>query len=347
MGGQKEYSGMTAKIKAMKTKLISKEEENRLTECDSVADFAEKLSQNPGYKRAFFNMDLSDVHRETLEYSIECSGYMDYEKLYKFAGMEQRKFLKMYFVSYEIMLIKKAMRNVSTEYIKKEQKDYIKSFFEKYSKIDYEGLFEAKGMEEIIEKLAGTKYYEPLKVISETGKKSFFDYELALDMFYFKYMWKKRKSGFNMEEKKMIKDTIGTEADMLNLTWIYRAKKYYNMTQSEMVMLIIPIYYKMKKKDYIKIMEASDTEELILLMKKTPYAKFFEKKSVDNSRVEKISKRIIADIYIKYERIAPYSVAIISNYLREKVIEMGKVINILECIRYGYTKEDIRMEVKG
>lgn len=345
MGGLKEYSGLTTKIKAMRKKLMSKEDLDRLIWSGTVEEFAESLSKNPSYEKALGGLDYMNVHRETVEHGIECAGYMDFEKIYRFAGLNQRKYLRLQFVKYEVSLIKKAMRNCQTDYMTSEQLDYTKSFFGKYSDVRFEELFEAKSLEQIIKCLEGTKYYDSLKVIYDTGSRSFFDYELALDMFYFRYVWKKRRVGFNDKDKKMISDTIGTEVDLLNLAWIYRAKKYYKMTQAEILALVIPIYHRVKKKDILSIMEISNAEEMANELKQTPYGKYFTKKNVEKGRVERVSKVLVAKVYNKYSRIEPYSVSMMSGYLKEKQMEMSKLISILECIRYGYSKEDIIKEV--
>ena len=45
----------------------------------------------------------------------------------------------------------------------------------------------------------------------------------------------------------------GSKIDLLNLQWIYRAKKYYNMKPADIYLLLIPIHYKLST-DQVKEM---------------------------------------------------------------------------------------------
>ena len=52
----------------------------------------------------------------------------------------------------------------------------------------------------------------------------FFDYDLALNLYYFTTMWKKRKKILKHKELEIFTRDAGAKIDLLNLQWIYRAK---------------------------------------------------------------------------------------------------------------------------
>lgn len=345
MGGLKEYSGLTTKVKAMRSKLISKEEYLKLIEFETVPEIAEYLKNRGGFGKALQSTDVSEIHRETLEHAIIYSGYSDFEKIYKFANLNQRKYLKLHFVSYETELIKKAIRKSHDEYMTKEQDRLTREIFEKYSDVRFTEVFEAENIEEIIAVLEGTVYHEPLKRVWDYGSTDIFDYELAIDMFYFKYMWKKRRLNFSGSELKAMTDCIGSETDVLNLAWIYRAKKFYKMTQSEIAAVIIPVYHRVKKPQLLKLMEINDLNELENAIGVTAYGRYFKHDVFKSMELDKMCKNIIKRVYSRYYRTEPYSMAAMSSYLRDKREEMKKLITIVECIRYDYPKEAIAKEI--
>ena len=39
-------------------------------------------------------------------------------------------------------------------------------------------------------------------------------------------MWKERKGNWDKKDKEMLTKELGAKIDLLNLQWIYRAKKY-------------------------------------------------------------------------------------------------------------------------
>ena len=346
MGSLKKYSGLTTKVKAMRSKLLSSSEYELIMECNTVSEVAEILKSRDGYKNILEDSDSTDIHRETLEYGIMYSGYRDFTKLYKFSNLSQRKYLKLFFLSYEVELIKKSLRKPSTEYMTPRQKSYIEEFMNKYSKVPFSRLNEAETIAEKVRLLEGTIYYEPLKMTMDAGKSGIFDLELALDLFYFKYIWKKRRVSFSHEELKSFTDTVGSKVDMLNLTWIYRAKTFYGMTQSEVAAMIIPIYYRIKKPQILKLIETSDVQELMGEIGKTAYGRHFTPQTFMQMELDRQIKELVEKTYEKYYRLEPYSMAVMSSYLHEKGKEIRRLISIVECIRYGYSKEETAKAVQ-
>lgn len=340
MGSLKKYSGLTTKVKAMRSRLLSSSEYELIMECGTVSEVAQILKSRDGYRYILEDSDSTDIHRETLEYAIKYSGYRDFTKLYKFSNLSQRKYLKLFFLSYEVELVKKALRSASAEYMTPNQRSYIEEFMNKYSKVPFGKLNEATAIEEKVRLLEGTIYYEPLKMTLDAGKGELYDLELALDMFYFKYIWKKRRVSFSNEELKSFTDTVGTEVDMLNLTWIYRAKTFYGMTQSEVAALIIPIYHKIKKPQVLKLIETSDVHELIGEIGKTAYGRHFTPDTFKKMELDRKIKELVGRVYEKYYRLEPYSMAVMSGYLHDKDKEINRLISIVECIRYGYSTEE-------
>ena len=52
----------------------------------------------------------------------------------------------------------------------------------------------------------------------------FFDYEMQLDIHYYKEVWKLKDKLLNGDTLKAFTECIGTEIDLLNIMWIYRSK---------------------------------------------------------------------------------------------------------------------------
>ncbi|MFG6325322.1 MAG: V-type ATPase subunit [Lachnospiraceae bacterium] len=346
MGSLKKYSGLTTKVKAMRSRLLSASEYELIMECSTVSEVAQILKERDDYRYILEDTDSADIHRETLEYAIKYSGYRDFTKLYKFSNLSQRKYLKLFFLSYETELIKKSLRNTSAEYMTQNERSYIEGFINKYSKVPFGRLGEASSIEEKIRLLEGTIYYEPLKMTMDAGKAELYDLELALDMFYFKYIWKKRRVSFSNEELKSFTDTVGTEVDMLNLTWIYRAKTFYGMTQSEVAAMIIPIYHRIKKPQMLRLIETADIHELIGEIGRTPYGRHFTPDTFKKMELDRQIRKLTGKVYDKYYRLEPYSMAVMSGYLHDKSKEISRLISIVECIRYGYSKEETAKAVR-
>ena len=79
--------------------------------------------------------------------------------------------------------------------------------------------------ESLIAALSGTPYKKVISDVYGSNSRELFDYELALDVFFFDRFWKLIKKDLKEEDQEVIARSVGTYIDALNLTWVYRAKK--------------------------------------------------------------------------------------------------------------------------
>lgn len=54
----------------------------------------------------------------------------------------------------------------------------------------------------------------------------------------------------------------GSKIDLLNIQWIYRAKKYYNMKPADIYLMLIPIHYKLSTELVKDMVEAWESRSL-------------------------------------------------------------------------------------
>ena len=69
-----------------------------------------------------------------------------------------------------------------------------RDFFERHSALDLITLSQSQSMEEFIGNLEGVAYYGPLYQMLQNGRVTLPACETALDMLYFRSMWKIRTS---------------------------------------------------------------------------------------------------------------------------------------------------------
>lgn len=339
MGNLLLYSGVVTKIRAMQAKLLTDDHFQEIAELRSVTEVVSYLKKMPAYSEAFQAIDESTIHRGDVEKILVQSLYNDYSKLYRFSGMEHKQFLKLYLKRYEVDLINYCFRIVSNHYEEPFDLNYKKAFFDHYSDISIDKLITSKTVEELVENLQGTEYYAPLRTLRDTdGNVTLFDYNLALDLYYFTSVWKERKKTLKGKELSLFTRDSGTKIDLNNLQWIYRAKKYYRMNPADIYSLIIPIHYHIKPEEMRRLIETETLEEFLNLVSSTYYGRRFY---VDrNLTIEKLTANCLSRLYQTDRRNDPYSIASINTYLFLKEEEMKKLTTLLECIRYGLTSQE-------
>lgn len=338
MGNILKYSGVVTKIRAMQSHLLTDKNFEEIANLRSVTEAVAYLKNTPGYADVLRDTDINTLHRGDVEKLLAQSLYNDYSRLYSFSGLEVRRFLKLYMKRYEVDLINYCSRIVFNHYQEPFDLNHKKPFFDKYSQLSIDRLITARTMDELVEALKGTEYYKPLRKLSENGSSDLFDYDLALDLYYFSSLWKERKKILKKSDLEMFTKSSGSKIDLLNLQWIYRAKKYYALSPADIYSMLIPIQYHLKSAEIKTLVETAGVDEFLVAAQKTYYAKRY---SFDNSHtIEQLYKNCLNHLYTVERRKFPYSLSAVNTYLFLKEEEIHKLTTTLECIRYGLTAKE-------
>ena len=339
MGNLMAYSGIVTKVRAMQAKLLTRQDFENIAALRSVPEIISYLKEKPAYAEFMNQMDVSLYHRRHVEKILYQSLYDDYTRIFHFAGLEQKKFLKLYLKRYEVDLINYCFRIVFNHYEKPFDLDSKKEFFDKYSQISIEKLITSRNVTELVDNLQSTEYYAPLRNLRDANDATLFDYDLTLELYYFSNIWKKRKQILrNKKELEIYTRDCGTNIDLLNLQWIYRAKKYYHMLPPDIYSLTIPNHYRLRIDEFKALVEAPTLEEFERLLEDTYYAK---KYNIDDSKtLQQRYKECLMHLYLTDRRSNPYSIATITTYLFLKEEEIYKLTTALECIRYGLSSRE-------
>lgn len=338
MGNLMAYSGITAKLRAMQAKLLTEEDFVNISNLKAVPEVINYLKEKPAYEKYIARLDTDMYHRGAVERILNQSFYDDYTKIYRFVGVKQKEYLRSYWKRYEVNLINYCLRIVFNRYDIPFDIDYKKEVFDKYSQLSVGRLVTSKSIEELVDNLRDTEYYAPLAKLRESGQANLFDYDLALNLYYFTTFWKKEKALLKGKEQEVFLRDFGTSIDLLNLQWIYRAKKYYNMVPPDIYALTIPIHYRLRIPEFRALVDAPTAEEFSNRLKKTKYG---DQLSFEPGNLpEKQCNRIMRAIFLADRRRNPYSMASVNTYLFLKEEEIDKLTTALECIRYGLSSRE-------
>ena len=190
MGSLIAYSGIATKVKAMERWRIKDEQFLEMAALETVPDAVQYLRAFLPYREIFGQVEDKDLHRGNIEQHLNLSQYRDFAKLYQFANIKQRRFLDLYFMHYEITILKTCLRNAAGHREQRQDLSMFRDFFERHSALDLITLSQSQSMEEFIGNLKGSVYYGPLYQMQQNGRVTLPACETALDMRYFRSMWK-------------------------------------------------------------------------------------------------------------------------------------------------------------
>lgn len=326
------YSGINTKVKAMGAKLISKSDYDKISNLETIADFIAFLKKHPGYSDLFQKYDERQVHRGEAERVFINGLYLDYTKIYRFASDMQRGDLELIFLRYEINVLKACIRLIHNN-----ENAYDLSvfypFFTKHSQIDVARLSTSRSIDEYVQNLKGTEYYSILLKLSNKSGLSTFDYEMSLDVYYFTKSWKLKNTMLSGNNRKAFTLRMGTEIDLLNIMWIYRSKKMFELNSSQILTYLIPVNYKLSVSQLSRLVASVTMDEFLNLLNGTYYRFFIN--SLKNGTMEHEYGRIINKLYLLNITKYPASMTTVSYYLFQKDMEIKRLTSALECIRYG------------
>ena len=157
MGSVLSYSGVSTKIRAMSSHLVTDEQLQEIVHFSDVSQVAAYLKKTPEYAKAWSDLDENNLHRGQIEKLLKKSIFGNFSRIYNFANKEQRKFLALYSKRYEIRVLKEILTNLfdhrSTDPV--DMSPY-RDFFLHHSKLDLDRLATAGNMEEFMNEMSFT-----------------------------------------------------------------------------------------------------------------------------------------------------------------------------------------------
>ena len=346
MGSVLSYSGLSTKIRAMQSRLVTDEQLEEIVQLPNVPQVTAYLKRTPEYQNVWSGLDENDLHRGQIEKLLKKSIFLNFSRLYHFANQEQRTFLSLYSRRYEIRVLKEIMTNLF-DHRDTDPVDIspYRDFFRHHSKLDIDKLAACTNMDEFIAALKGNDFFIPLSQVNERGNATLFDFGMALDLSYFSQIWNVRKKLFKGNDLKQITRAYGEKFDMLNLQFIFRSKRYFSMAPADIYALLIPMNYKLKKEEIRAIVEAATYEESQQLFRRTYYGKKYEHLSAHN--LEEFYNYMLRSTLEKEARRDPYSVAMLYSYMYHKEHEVNRLTIAIECIRYGVAPDEAMQYIRN
>jgi V/A-type H+-transporting ATPase subunit C len=331
------YLAINTKFHTRKKALLSPKRWEQLLSMETVPQVITFLRKQYGYSDLIGAESIDKMHRGDLEVLLGHYTVLEIERmLYYFSG-SYKEFFKILLMEYEIRDLKMILRRIARQDSMEDiEKHFVHST--KYPNVRYDKLLNAKTVEQFVNALKGTKYYDVLKTLTlEDAIQREFHMEMKLNMLYYQLLMEKAKK-LEDKDKKIVEQIIGLKIDLANIQWIYRGTKYFNISREEILIYSLTggnkiTYSKLKKLAYAKSIE--EFKELV-----TRYMgdKIF---SIEDDALLERSLDILLYESLN-ERNNPYTIAFPLTYICKLEIELKDMIAITEGIRYGLPKSEIK-----
>jgi V/A-type H+/Na+-transporting ATPase subunit C len=339
MGSIADFAAVNTKIKVLERSLLGKDQLRKLIESGSYVDAFRLLKENTGYGKALKGFSEGNVHRGDLEIILQKDYIEKYTKLVHYLQGNYKALFKIFYMRFEIEDIKVILRGKylgkSVEEIKK-----LIIYESSMSGIDYKLLIEARDIEGTVDKLQETIYYKHIQhLIKDTMKEGLFRVEMALDFVYFIALRRFIKKLDN-ENKEVVKAYKGIQADLLNIQWIFRGKKYYKLQPEELFNYTIYDGARLNKDQLKKLCYSKNMSEFYDMVQSLPYGELFSKCRYKEYLLEREILYYQKHIFESMKRANKMNISAVIAFLELSLIECRDIISIVENKRYNNENEE-------
>lgn len=335
------YEVINSKCHSILGRRLSIEDYKKLLAMKTVKEIAQYIKSNTDYGRYFTIEDINSIHRDYIERELNRVLIYYIDKFDNYFSGEYRDFFMTFYLRYEIYDLKKVARMIYVDgAIDTKSKNLI--FVDYYKNIDVSKVTKVKSMSELIETLSGTVYYPYLKNILEFDRSEIlFRFEMALDKAYFVLLLKKIKK-LSDKDKKAFLDIFAPYIDMMNIQWIYRGKKFYNLSPEELFNYCIEGYGYL---NYVKLKElcySKSLDEFEGKVRETDYS-FLIKDGEDKDIY--MERRMNRRMYYKLKLIKSKNmrdISLVLSLIELIELEIRDIVSITEIVRYSMGIEEAK-----
>lgn len=337
MGNISKYAAINTKVKAMEKNLLTAEDYKKMIELPSIESVVDYLKSETYYGTMLGKAPAEDIG--TLEAQLKAYLFTQYEKIYHYFTDQDKKFFKILFMRYEIENLKVFLRIIIRNETLSRISDHI-IIPKAYSTIDYTLLNNAKTVGDIVEGLEGTAYQRIVNMFKdEEPDKLMFYMEMNLDRLYFTSLYAQLKE-LDMENHQVIQEVVGINIDMLNLQWIYRGRRFYKISQEELINYSLKggkvfNYAKLKNMCYRENLK--DVENIV---RESPYGSLFVNAPDFEILLERSMERYLYETFNKVRLKHPMTMVEPLVYMHRLEYEIRDLVTILEMKRYHFKVDE-------
>jgi V/A-type H+/Na+-transporting ATPase subunit C len=333
MSNISRFAAVNTKIKTLEGEFLSIKNYKSMLEQRSVADAARYLKNETGYKEVLDNIDINKVHRAYLESLVKQKMLNNIDKIIHYFNGDYKRFINTLYAKYEIEELKAVARAVFNGMDTKPFRNSV--FIGKYSKVDEERVFNAKYIRDIIEAFEGTAFYRYLQPLLDNNiKENLFRFEMVLDASYYEILQKEWEK-LDKHDIEVLEKAQGIMADLLNLQWIYRGIKFYNLSPEELLNYTIHLGYRLNNSFIKQLCYSKNLDGFYELTAQTRYSFLFKNDETTDIFMERRLERHMYFELKSVERNNPMTIITTFAYIKFMEIEVRDLISMTEMIRYG------------
>lgn len=337
----KRYAAVNTKIRGLEREFLSDEDFQNLLHKRSVIEVASYLKRETHYRHILEGVNENDIHRSQLETLIRKDHAAQIGEIAHYFIDGYRKFFRYVFIKREIEELKTILRNIKagkTGELNKESFVHIGCF----DRLNLDSLLSSKSVGDFIKNLRGSIYYKFLQPLSESGDRgSLFMSEMSLDLAYFDIFYR-NVNELSAQDRKIVDELQGNRVDLLNIQWIYRGIKFYDISREVLFNYTIPYGNIFTRKDVKELCYLKDIDDFQDRILNTRYKFLFDHERTKDIYME---RRGLRYQYFNVRRLRSRHQMDISEAIAFDILleyEIRDIVTVIEGIRYDMPPDEAK-----
>ncbi len=329
------YGAVAAKVRAMYGRMLSPSDWENIGGMQNLADVSSFIRSHPGWREAGELIPQGCRGERLIEKALHAQLENEYERIYKFATREDKRFLIFTVYRTEYRRILAALRRIITGRDMAPDEGPT-GFMASKAKARAEDLASAETFEDILRATEDTIYAEVIKTIpinEVSGKRDYASAHILLENCFYAAVWRYLQKDYKGSAKEPLREIYGKEADFLNLTHIMRLRRNFPGSLANLDRLLIPIRWKLTDSFIAQLAGAPTDADAMALLRASRWSALFADDSLASSD-HSYERGMEAFCRRRIHAQTP-SVAVPQAYLTLKGIECDKLTRAVEAARYG------------
>lgn len=335
------YSGnaITAKARAIYGRRLTTANYKELLRLRSVSAVAAYLKETPAYRDDLSGVSELQIHRGQLENILNRAMLDRMLRMchYDFSG--KHSFFRCAVESVEIRMILRAimMLNAGTQ---ESLLFSLPAYMKPYTVFDFMALSKIRSFTELLHVLADTPYEKILRRHeAPNGEIDLSLCERDLKEAYYRDMLKIAQTDYKGRTRAQLCDLILTEAELLNISLIYRLKTFFNQSPEEIRRMLLPFHKKLTPARLTALLNAPGGAAFPTVLSKNGYPSADADHTYEY--VEEYTKELRFTLSKRLMRSAAGAPVAFFALMTLLKIEVENVTTIIEGIRYQNNPDEI------
>jgi len=261
-GGVSGYAAINARVRAMYSYLLTPQDLIHLSEATDVSNLVGQL-EHTAYGP--YLEKLKDKNFSPQQAILQIKGKLAdvYQAVIYTAPKHARPLLTQLYRYFEVENLKAILRGIAIN----SSLDHIRSVLfpmGSISMIPLQEMVETGNIGAAVDLLANTPYASTLSFAMKryTAEQSLFPLEVALDLYYWRQLWKDAKQLQSPDQEQALR-IVGSLLDMNNLMWAIRYRIRYQLSEEELINYTLPFGHHLHDEDIRAIAVGMDISSVV------------------------------------------------------------------------------------